>query len=701
MDDRTRISPDPGTAVVGPGTQLSGIFELDEHIATGGMGEVYRGHNIETGDKVAIKIVLPEFARDPTILALFRKEASILNHLSHDAIVRYHVFTVDPRLGRPYMAMEFVDGDALFDVMQRGPMSKHDVWQLCHRLSQGLAAVHDAGAVHRDLSPDNVILPGGRVDRAKIIDFGIARSAHVGGETLIGGKFAGKYNFVSPEQLGLNGGQVSDKSDIYSLGLVLAAALRGKPLEMSGSQLEIIEKRRAVPDLAEIDEDFRPIIEAMLQPDPQDRPSSAELAMMVGVGAFKADIASGTKAGKRETYPPSADGSKNSDGRPGFVPHRPPARLPKPRNAAVAAARTPAQAKPAGGRRTGLIVAVAAVLVLGGVGAYITGLISFGTPRGSDVEPKTPIAVLTPAPADQAPTGPSEQGDAAPPAAQAPLPGTTEPGKPDPDSAKTPSVSEPETPPSAEPPATVAESPVQPPAAAQPDQAVKEEIAALPKAPEPAPPPTVDPVKAIAWIRDHQEGSCFYANAAVAEPGAVTIAGLGTATAALDRMAAAFEDTFKLRPTLRMQVIEPTQCAVTDFLKATPSSDLSQPTLTLEQTALSNGSPLAGVLRTGGGPGAVLYLVDHKGLVFNITERIDALSPEAGFSIPIALGAADKAAGRVAPQLLVAITGTGGIDAASFTRPTPAAELFPRILSEINAKGKTLAATAQYFTLGQ
>lgn len=701
MDDRTRISPDPGTAVVGPGTQLSGIFELDEHIATGGMGEVYRGHNIETGDKVAIKIVLPEFARDPTILALFRKEASILNHLSHDAIVRYHVFTVDPRLGRPYMAMEFVDGDALFDVMQRGPMSKHDVWQLCHRLSQGLAAVHDAGAVHRDLSPDNVILPGGRVDRAKIIDFGIARSAHVGGETLIGGKFAGKYNFVSPEQLGLNGGQVSDKSDIYSLGLVLAAALRGKPLEMSGSQLEIIEKRRAVPDLAEIDEDFRPIIEAMLQPDPQDRPSSAELAMMVGVGAFKADIASGTKAGKRETYPPSADGSKNSDGRPGFVPHRPPARLPKPRNAPVAAARTPAQAKPAGGRRTGPIVAVAAVLVLGGVGAYFTGLISFGTPRGSDVEPKTPIAVLTPAPADQAPTGPSEQGDAAPPAAQAPLPGTTEPAKPDPDSAKTPSVSKPETPPSAEPPATVAEPPVQPPAAAQPDQAVKEEIAALPKAPEPAPPPTIDPVKAIAWIRDNRDGACFYAKAVVAEPGVVTIAGLGTAAAALDRMAAAFEDTFKLRPTLRMQVIEPTQCAVTDFLKATPSSDLSQPTLTLEQTALSNGSPLAGVLRTGGGPGAVLYLVDHKGLVFNITERIDALSPEAGFSIPIALGAADKAAGRVAPQLLVAITGTGGIDAASFTRPTPAADLFPRILSEINAKGKTLAATAQYFTLGQ
>lgn len=701
MDDRTRISPDPGAAVVGPGTQLSGIFELDEHIATGGMGEVYRGHNIETGDKVAVKIVLPEFARDPTILALFRKEASILNHLSHDAIVRYHVFTVDPRLGRPYMAMEFVDGDALFDVMQRGPMSKQDVWQLCHRLSQGLAAVHDAGAVHRDLSPDNVILPGGRVDRAKIIDFGIARSAHVGGETLIGGKFAGKYNFVSPEQLGLNGGQVSDKSDIYSLGLVLAAALRGKPLEMSGSQLEIIEKRRAVPDLAEIDEDFRPIIEAMLQPDPKDRPSSAELAMLIGVGAFKADVAASAKGGDRERYPPSADGSKDSGGKPSFVPHRPPAQLPKPRNAPAAIARTPAQAKPAGGRRTGLIAGVVAVLVLGGAGAYMTGLVSFGTPGGGEVEPDTPIAVLTPAPADQAPADPGKPSDTASPAAQTPPPGTSESAKPDPNSAKPPSVPEPETPPSAEPPATAAETPVQPSAAPQPDPAGKEEIAALPRAPEPAPPPTVDPVKAISWIRDNQDGSCFYANAAVAEPGAVTIAGLGTAAAALDRMGAAFEDAFKLRPTLRMQVIEPTQCAVTDFLKAAPAGDLSQPRLTLEQTTVSDGSPLAGVLRTGGGPGTVLYLVDHKGLVFNLTERIDALSPEADFSIPIALSAADRAAGRVAPQLLVAITGIGGIDAASFTRPTPAADLFPRIRGEIEAKGKTLAATAQYFTLGQ
>ena len=145
-DERRRQDANiAGMANTAVGTQLSGIYELDERIAFGGMGEVYRGHNIQTGDHVAIKIVLPEFARDQTILSLFRKEASILNRLSHDAIVRYHVFTIDPGIGRPYLAMEFVDGESLFDVMRRGAMPTADVRKLCHRLASGLSAVHRGG----------------------------------------------------------------------------------------------------------------------------------------------------------------------------------------------------------------------------------------------------------------------------------------------------------------------------------------------------------------------------------------------------------------------------------------------------------------------------------------------------------------------------------------------------------------------------
>lgn len=422
-DDKTRISP--GLANTAVGTQLSGIYELDERIASGGMGEVYRGHNIQTGDHVAIKIVLPEFARDQTILSLFRKEASILNHLSHDAVVRYHVFTIDPGIARPYLAMEFVDGESLFDVMRRGAMRTEDVRKLCHRLASGLSAVHQAGAIHRDLSPDNIILPGGRVDRAKIIDFGIARSATVGGETLIGGKFAGKYSYVSPEQLGLFGGDVSEQSDIYSLGLVLAAALRGKPIDMGGSQFEIVEKRRTVPDLSDIDADFRDIVEAMLQPDPRDRPASM------------ADIARLTRDDSEETTPPPSITPRDRTGLPRtggtvtpsskapgqalpsaaisgeqhFVPHVRPAHLSEPRPSKVAPpsrAVTPdASGKPAK-TRTIAIAGLAALAVVSGAGVYLSGLMTPSTPVAGDTPLLTPEAPK-PAPAHSAASPPGNE----------------------------------------------------------------------------------------------------------------------------------------------------------------------------------------------------------------------------------------------------------------------------------------------------
>ena len=253
------------------GTQLNGIYEIDSLIGIGGMGEVFKGHNIQTGDPLAIKIVLPEFAKDELILELFRKEARILFHLAHDAIVRYYVFTVAPEIGRPYLAMEYVDGPSLAEHLKTALPTTVDVITLQRRLADGLQRAHEAGVIHRDISPDNVILPENRPELAKIIDFGIARSARVGGTTLLGGSFAGKYNFVSPEQLGLFGGEVTPQSDIYSLGLVLAAALRGRPLDMSGSQAEVVEKRRVVPDLSGIDARMQPLLRAMLQPDPAHR----------------------------------------------------------------------------------------------------------------------------------------------------------------------------------------------------------------------------------------------------------------------------------------------------------------------------------------------------------------------------------------------------------------------------------------------
>ena len=201
-----------------PGTRLNGIYEIDHPIASGGMGEVYKGHTIQTGDPVAIKVLQPEFAGNDAALALFRREASALHNLHHEAIVRYYVFTIEPVLRRPYLAMEFVEGQSLTEVVRREPLTYEAVRSLLKRVAAGLHVAHERGIVHRDVSSDNIMIPGGDVARAKIIDFGIARSTQFGDHTIIGGGFAGKYNYVSPEQLGLFGGDVRAKSDIYSLG---------------------------------------------------------------------------------------------------------------------------------------------------------------------------------------------------------------------------------------------------------------------------------------------------------------------------------------------------------------------------------------------------------------------------------------------------------------------------------------------------
>jgi serine/threonine-protein kinase len=256
---------------------LNGIYEIDRMIGVGGMGEVYKGHEIQTGTVVAIKMLLSEMAENEAALALFRREASALHYLMHDAIVRYFVFTIEPVLQRPYLAMEYVDGQSLADILEQGPLTLEALHRLTRRVASGLQAAHERGIIHRDVSPDNIIIPHNDVARAKIIDFGIARSTQIGDATIIGSGFAGKHNYVSPEQIGLYGGEVNAQSDVYSFGLVLFYALTGQKLDMGGTQFQLVEKRRRVPDLGAIDARVRPLLERMLQPDPKDRPTMSEV----------------------------------------------------------------------------------------------------------------------------------------------------------------------------------------------------------------------------------------------------------------------------------------------------------------------------------------------------------------------------------------------------------------------------------------
>jgi serine/threonine protein kinase len=266
---------DTGGSRIEPGLLLGHTWIVEEFLGRGGMGEVWRCAHVELGSEHAIKIILPELANEPNFVALFKEEARRLSRLQSDAIVRYEGLFRD-EWGRQYLVMEFVDGPSLSSVLKERRPSLREIQQLLDRVALGLEAAHDQSIFHRDISPDNIILPEGRVERAKIIDFGIAKSLDPGDVTLIGSQFAGKHAFVSPEQAGLFGGRVDARSDIYCLGLVLAAASLGfgKQLNMGSSPASIIQARMSVPDLHEIPSGLRSLLNWMLQPDPSRRPQS-------------------------------------------------------------------------------------------------------------------------------------------------------------------------------------------------------------------------------------------------------------------------------------------------------------------------------------------------------------------------------------------------------------------------------------------
>lgn len=275
---------------ISAGTQLNRTYQIDQRIATGGMGEIYSGHTIETKDRVAIKMILPEFAGDETVLELFRREAKVLHNLSHEAVVRYFLFAYDDTVKRHYLAMEYVDGPTLSDVISKGALDIQSVNVLRHRVASGLEEAHKNGIIHRDISPDNIILPESDVGRAKIIDFGIARSVQSKDGTIIGDGFAGKKIYVSPEQVGLFGGNVTSRSDIYSFGLVLAAALRGYSINMGGHHADVVEKRKTIPNLDGIHPTMVPLLKSMLQPDPSERMESmAKVAAYTAGGSLDGD----------------------------------------------------------------------------------------------------------------------------------------------------------------------------------------------------------------------------------------------------------------------------------------------------------------------------------------------------------------------------------------------------------------------------
>lgn len=302
----------PGTGTAGQtaikiGDCLNHIYEVKRFIARGGMGEVFEGVNVTSDERVAIKVMLPSLAADPNVIAMFRREARSMTRLQHEALVQYRVLAQEPQLGILYIVTDFIDGTPLCDVLGTLKPSPDQLEMLLRRLASGLRVAHQLGVLHRDISPDNVLLESGKIERAKIVDFGIAKDLTPGSGTIIGEGFAGKLGYVAPEQLGDFNRELGPWTDVYSLALVLTAAAVGHDLKMGGTLVDAVDRRRKGVDLTGVPEALRPVFAAMLRPNPAERLRSMDevLAML--------------DAARRPSLPP-VDGDSHGTKLPRYAP---------------------------------------------------------------------------------------------------------------------------------------------------------------------------------------------------------------------------------------------------------------------------------------------------------------------------------------------------------------------------------------------
>nr|BFE30017.1 serine/threonine-protein kinase [Actinomadura rugatobispora] len=247
-----------------------GPYRLHGRLGAGGMGEVFLAGS-PGGRDVVVKVIRPELADTPNARRRFAREIAAAQRVGgfHTAQVVEAAPDADP----PWMVTEYIPGPSLRQMVQEtGPFSEENVRALAAQLSEGLAAIHGCGLVHRDLKPGNVIMAD---DGARIIDFGIARmdDASVLTES---GAVVGTYAFMSPEQV--DSGDIGPSSDVFSLGAVLTFAATGRsPFAAGTIPAMVLRIVNAEPDLGTVHGELRGLIAACLAKDPADRPTAADL----------------------------------------------------------------------------------------------------------------------------------------------------------------------------------------------------------------------------------------------------------------------------------------------------------------------------------------------------------------------------------------------------------------------------------------
>jgi serine/threonine-protein kinase len=264
---------------------LAGRYRLVVCLGKGGMGEVYRADDLMLGQAVALKFLPAHLTSDPDRLRRFRKEVASARRVSHPNVCR--VYDIAEHDGQPFLTMEFVDGEDLSSLLKRvGRLPEEKGTEVARQLCAALAAVHDQHLLHRDLKPANVMLDGrGKV---RLTDFGLAASA---AELRTAEVTAGTPPYQSPEQLA--GKEVTARSDLFALGLVLYELFTGKRAYPGKDRST--SPSRPSSHVSALSPALESVILNCLETDPANRPRSAYevLAALPGVDPLVAALAAG------------------------------------------------------------------------------------------------------------------------------------------------------------------------------------------------------------------------------------------------------------------------------------------------------------------------------------------------------------------------------------------------------------------------
>ena len=274
------------TTQLAVGELLDDKYVIEELIGRGGMGAVYRARHKSLDSPRAIKLMRDELAQDEAFVLRFENEAMLAEGVRHPNVVALYDFSSLPN-GRKYIVWEYVEGESIRDRLDRGiGFSDAEVLAIVEQIADGLAAAHQQGILHRDVSPDNIMICSSRGSevRAKLLDFGVAKATgYTASKPSTTGMVFGKVGYASPEQMGLlkDNEQLDARTDIFSLAAVAYAMLTGEPPFDTSSTKNFLHDVMIAPEdevrrrfLGRLDQRWRSPLARALARNREDRPST-------------------------------------------------------------------------------------------------------------------------------------------------------------------------------------------------------------------------------------------------------------------------------------------------------------------------------------------------------------------------------------------------------------------------------------------